>query len=1034
MTDVVVCVAPELTATVDISDKNMNVARVEQTSCIDDRLLLNALCSNEANHVISETFLNLRSHSSFSPTSGRMGLTAYGKDNDSFFHDQPFSMIENRLLGMEVMEIVGAEIDGRETAMSIDDSVLTRVQSSVDPCVLVSCNVLIGGDDTEKPDAWPNVSSILNNVICIDEESTRMTFPSGDRNRQGSAYPVSNVNPIGKSIPIDTSDITPVDVSLVNKDLLSELGSFMFYEPIVPFDPGGDLNNLGQACGNAASDVSVNHCVSPVDNLINSNNTIPTHFIKVSRAKPSSSKHKLVTISEDIILSDYVMKWITDNEVDQQIADMGVLADGGRRLPSEICWGEGQVNIKEVMMWDNEAKIIMEEPLVSGDFSDNDLDMSMVLRDSKAVKSFGLAETLNERIKSIRYRGLDRKDFVDSLESYPLAPNLLDLMDHGQRAFMKPNFKPNGGLRFKQSKSYKQYTALCNRHLFKLQAEGDAIIIEAEAITPLEMAQSHYSSVVLAASSNPNKEGRCCINLGYKAQGPRNDRNNRLISFNDGYDCVESDKWYPPTKLPDVRDICELACIKKAKFEKIEPLSSATMDVYKAYRQVVADLQTTMLTSIMIEVNGKQYMVYTHVGFFGHTRTGHAYNVIGSFIDYKHNLWYSRRHPQSLYNRVSVTYIDDSILIDGESLIEEDRDELRCTIKNILGDESVPSAKDVLHGTNLLAIGWSFNLEYSVWRVSPKPRAIIKIYAAVFHVFQKNFCDEDVVVKVSRRKLLSVASLLSWYSVGLKLGNAFVHSLYKSAGWGDMDSLKVVSLNSKRDIGWWRVLSIASMRNPWFLSTDISSLRKNKVPTIFVCGDACTGIGGGGWLGTSKDEASAGNDAFIRWSPKELKAFEQFKVDNDGKPVDINVLEYFVIVYLILLWGPKLKGQIVNIQCDNTSAVSWLQKMRASNKSPISETLNQIFSLYCIAIDVTLDTEHLRGELNKKSDELSRSRLLKSIQEYNTEIEDRLDLKDERWWIGQSREAICRNLLLASIVMPWTVPSRLTLELLKVLL
>jgi hypothetical protein len=980
MTNAVVCVAPGPTATTDTEGRRVIVAK-NGVSCpaTDNNSIVRGTQMAVA-RALCDTLPPGFSNVFNSPMRGQMKfIVPILKSDDTQTSSRKFVGTQNRLL------------DSKRGAKACKNNPVENQSHD---------------ERMEKPDAWPNILSRSHGYL--EEVDNMFATPIlGGHVRQGSEIMLQDANELFDP-GIDT-DMHADWVAVANHT---------------------DRLMIPDATANGTEGINK---VSAVDNVNFGQTTKPSLMFGSVEIRPSSPEHKVVT-EEDRLISDFVMKWIVDNEVDQQIADMGMLADGGRRQPSEICWGDKKVSALEIEEWDAIARGIIEEPLVSGVYSDDDLDMSLVTRDSEAVRANGLSHTLARRIDGIKYRGLNREQLVDSLSGYPLSDNLLDLIDHGQRAFMKPTFKPNGGERFKQSKSYYEYSALCNRHLFKLQAEGDAIIVESSAITPEEKAECHYSSVVLAASSNPNREGRCCINLGYSAQGPRNDRHKRLMSFNEGYDCDESDAWYPPTKLPDIRDICELACVKRARFEGVEPLSSATMDVYKAYRQVVADLETSKLTSIIIEVNGKSYMVYTHVGFFGHTRTGHAYNVLGGFIDYKHNLEYTLKHKDRPGEKASVTYIDDTIVIDSESSMQEDRGSLKRIIKGLHGKEAVKPAKDILHGLDLQAIGWQFNLRYDIWRVSPKPRAIGKIYAAVFHLLPKNFCDENTEVKVTRRLLLSIASLLSWYSVGLKLGNSFVHSLYKSAGWGCMDALKVVSLNCKRDVGWWRILSVASMRNPWFLSTDISSLRRNMVPTVFICGDACTGIGGGGWLGSSADEASAGREAFIRWSPAELKAFEDYKLKNDGKPVDINVLEYFTIVYLVMLWGPQLRGKCIHIQCDNTSAVAWLQKMRASNKSPIGETLVQIFCLYCISMDITLVCVHLRGILNVKSDTLSRSLLLKLIQEDSGVIEALVDLKDESWWTGQSRTAICRNLLLASITMPWTVPSQTTLSLLKALL
>ena len=229
------------------------------------------------------------------------------------------------------------------------------------------------------------------------------------------------------------------------------------------------------------------------------------------------------------------------------------------------------------------------------------------------------------------------------------------------------------------------------------------------------------------------------------------------------------------------------------------------------------------------------------------------------------------------------------------------------------------------------------------------------------------------------------------------------------------------------------MLIVAAMREPHFLAADISSLRRKVVPTVYVFGDASTSTGGGGWMGPSTDESSFTREAMIRWSPAELLAFEKFGEEREGKPVDINVMEYFVIVYLVMLWGRELRGKCVGIRCDNTAAVSWLQKHRASNKSPIGETLVHVFSLFCITNQITLVPLHIQGVLNVKADFNSRCIDVDVLKVQELGTSEQVDLKDEEWWKGLSREAICRSLLLASTTMPLTVPSKLLLKLLKAL-
>jgi hypothetical protein len=149
-------------------------------------------------------------------------------------------------------------------------------------------------------------------------------------------------------------------------------------------------------------------------------------------------------------------------------------------------------------------------------------------------------------------------------------------------------------------------------------------------------------------------------------------------------------------------------------------------------------------------------------------------------------------------------------------------------------------------------------------------------------------------------------------------------------------------------------------------------------------------------------------------------------------------MEYYGVMYLVMLWGSKLRGLKLGIKCDNTAAVAWLQKSRrASTKSPVGETLVQAFVLYCIAMDITLVPSHVAGISNVRADRLSRDMSLQEPPVSMVRESDpagRLDLKDPIWWKGQKREVICRQFLMASIAMPWSVPWNNRLSLLSAML
>ena len=70
----------------------------------------------------------------------------------------------------------------------------------------------------------------------------------------------------------------------------------------------------------------------------------------------------------------------------------------------------------------------------------------------------------------------------------------------------------------------------------------------------------HRSTLILAPSSNPNQEGRCCLNGAYQIR-----RKDGSGSLNDSIDLAMSDGYYVPSELPTLRDLCDRAQEARAR-------------------------------------------------------------------------------------------------------------------------------------------------------------------------------------------------------------------------------------------------------------------------------------------------------------------------------------------------------------------------------------------------------------------------------------------------------------------------------------
>ena len=232
-----------------------------------------------------------------------------------------------------------------------------------------------------------------------------------------------------------------------------------------------------------------------------------------------------------------------------------------------------------------------------------------------------------------------------------LAARLMDLKREGQRSFTTREFKPNGGRNFRQSKSYNDNPALCNKHIFKLLIAGKAVVVPWSILTTEEQAQIHVNTLQLAPSSNPNREGRCCINMSYespvmsrRASSSKEAGKLKTISINEGTDLCRSDRHYPKVDLPSARDLCELAEAQRARYEpQGEILEGATIDISDAYRQFTVSVEAIMNRTVMIVIKGVKYIVFALCGWFGDTRAGHVYNLTGSYIDFRHHQFQTQK-------------------------------------------------------------------------------------------------------------------------------------------------------------------------------------------------------------------------------------------------------------------------------------------------------------------------------------------------------------------------------------------------------
>ena len=543
------------------------------------------------------------------------------------------------------------------------------------------------------------------------------------------------------------------------------------------------------------------------------------------------------------------------------------------------------------------------------------------------------------------------------LKDYAGCDRVVEMLRSGQQTFMKDEFRHNNGVGFRQGPSYKKMHRILTDTLVGLVESGKAVAIRKDVLNQsTSMAAGVQISRLAWATKYMKVKGRTCFNLGYKAPG--------RASVNDGVDLAAHDAHYPPVYLCNVHDLCELAMLKKARYPG-EQISGATIDVRDAYQQganspAASRLYGTQVEYVSADKEVVTLWVFYVVGVFGFTRAGHVYNTFASAIDAVHN--------RGLDEVRSYTYCDDGILLDALRLLPQSVKDYCSPVRSLFGPNGVNPDKVKEFADRLEAIGWV--LCFRTWRVFPSEKGRLKMLAYLFHFVPPG------ATSVLRSHLETLTGILTWYSACVPAGGSFVSSLFRCLNAKLHSHLHprsnscALSTIAQMDLTWWRAITLVACRCPYLIGDSIASIRKNKIPTRFLVTDASSTIGGGAALSDSLGGPSivtAGD--CIRWTRGEQAVFNTWGVT-------INVLEYFTVMYYVMLWSEFLTGRVVYIECDNTSAISWLLMKRESSQCIGAGALAKFFALFCLIHDVTFICVHIKGELNVVADLKSRSLLL----------------------------------------------------------
>ena len=684
-------------------------------------------------------------------------------------------------------------------------------------------------------------------------------------------------------------------------------------------------------------------------------------------------------------------EWSTNSPA---FAEVMVLADHIQYLidpqATSLVYGNSLANLNG---WIQEARLVLGENIIYSDEFVRSLNLSDFKKEEyehndKMLRTPGITldALISSKTKIHKLKGQPEKELIKTLKDISTRWRVIDILKYGQRKFMKEGFSPNGGAEVSIGGSYRKMRDICNNAVYKLYEKGQVLIFTKDALAQTgNLKDLHISKLVW--TQDPSKvEGRTCLNASHSSKN--------FPSYNESIDYSKSDPVYPMPALPMLPDLAELACQQREAYPS-EPLAGATVDVSSAYNQCPVTTDLSKLTAAQVRVpnglGGWVVLVVIYlVCIFGCATAGNVYCQCAVAIDELHNARHAKRR--------SHTYIDDGMIIEPLRLIRISTDEYIAHVETLFGKGSVNAKKVKVWENELEGIGWHF--DFQTWTVQPKQKGMAKMLLCLFNDIGPNDTS------ISEDTLDKLTGLLTWYSDGLPYGSKFISSFYALKHHLNPHSKRMrITAEAALDLSWWRALLMIAYSRPRLIAASISSVRRVLIPTLFMRTDASSLVGGGAYMSHTRGGNIMGefNVTPIRWTRAEAEMFITMNVS-------INVLEYFVVVYYVMWWGPLLRNKIIYVECDNTSAVSWIMRNRAKNNSA-AETLAKIFSLFCLTYNITIICTHICGDDNTIADDLSRNLSLAS-QEMDESLEEETGILSVEW----KRRVTLRRLLRSCVL------------------
>ena len=656
-------------------------------------------------------------------------------------------------------------------------------------------------------------------------------------------------------------------------------------------------------------------------------------------------------------------------------------------------------------------------PILRAEGKLRSITAAMLTADETTYATGGLRALYDQKVASFVFNtGLDSaslRRWLDTRAPHHTA-KVMGLLTTGQLALMKPEFKPNGFIGVKNNNLYESHKCIHEENAVGLWEAGKAVLLRASSVTKADVSQMMGYRV----HPVPKFESvdRIVTHMSYgTAQSP---------SYNDSIDWDRHSHLYPRFPLVTVGQLADIACDMRAEFPNARFLHGAVVDAKGAYELFPLSYEKFLLLwshlDVVLDGESVRILKGAVAGMFGDAGAGDTWDIIAKCLSDIHNaaskLFKSRTYVDDMIvfappvpsdvdpakQRFFYSNTDDVIprvregalplapgtryaIIDA---VVEARENLAC----VAGPGSTTLKKTKIFSGFLEAIGWDFDLRYSHFDILPLRGKLDKIAHHIFNLVREG--DVSATCEVMN----SITGLLCWFATAIPMGKAFVYTLFQCRRLAGGR----VSIHSaaSRDLTYWRALLRTALENPHLVGCPLELLRTRRLPEFYIVNDACTGIGAGGWISSSPTWVPRESYLWfiLRWTPAEMEAIaarllpcgqpddDQWTVversiqtytvpgagvvANPHPQLTINVLEFAIAVFMIMMGAPLLAGQVVSISGDNTAALCWLIKNKSSSGS--ADTLLKLLSLTCVIYNIRLVAHHTRGIHNFLADWQSR--------------------------------------------------------------